>query len=52
MTKGEMDTRFRVVYTKFWPDHLNVAAEIETHRTKQNFSVLLSEFAGPVHIVA
>ncbi len=33
--------------------HLNVAAEIETHQTRQCFSnLLLSNFGEPVRIVA
>jgi len=30
---GRMDPCFHVVYTKFWPNHLIVAAEIEIHQT-------------------
>ncbi len=37
---------------KFWTYHLNVAAEIETHQTRQCFSnLLLSNFGEPVRIV-
>ncbi len=32
-----MDPCFHVLYAKFWPYHLNVAAEIETHQTRQRF---------------
>ncbi len=40
-------------YPKFWPYHLNVAAEIETHQNRQRFSnLLLSSFGDPVWIVA
>ncbi len=40
-------------YAKFWPYHLNVAAEIETHQTRQRFSNLyFSNFGEPVRIVA
>ncbi len=28
---------FQVLYAKFWPYHLNVAAEIDTHHTRQLF---------------
>ncbi len=42
-----------VLYAKLWPDHLNVAAEIETHQTRQRFyNLLLSDFGEPVWIVA
>ncbi len=34
-----MDPCFHVLYTKFWPFHLNVAAEIETHQTRQLFLI-------------
>ncbi len=34
-----MDPCFHVLYTKFWPYHLNVAAEIETHQTRQRFPI-------------
>ncbi len=30
-----MDPCFHVLYAKFWPYHLNVAAEIKTHQTRQ-----------------
>ncbi len=47
-----MDPYFHVLYTKFWPYHLNLAAEIETHQTRQRFSnLLLSNFGEPVRIV-
>ncbi len=40
-------------YDKFWPYHLNFAAEIKTHQTRQCFSnLLLSNFGEPVWIVA
>ncbi len=48
-----MDPCICVLYAKFWPYHLNVAAEIETHQTRQRFSnLLLSNFGEPVRIVA
>ncbi len=47
------DPCFHVLYVKFWPYHLNVAAEIKTHQTRQRFSnLLLSNFGEPVRIVA
>ncbi len=46
------DPCFHVLYTKFWPNHLN-AAEIKTHPTRQRFSnLLLSSFGDPVWIVS
>ncbi len=39
LRQGRMDPCFHVLYTKFWPYHLNVAAEIETHQTRQRFSI-------------
>ncbi len=35
-----MDPCFHVLYAKFRPYHLNVAAEIETYQTRQHFSNL------------
>ncbi len=35
-----MDPYFHVLYAKFWPYHLNVAAEIKTYQTRQHFSNL------------
>ncbi len=53
LRQGRMDPCFHVLYAKFWPYHLNVAAEIETHQTRQHFSnLLLSNFGEPVWIVA
>ncbi len=53
LRQGRMDPCFHVLYAKFWPYHLNVAAEIETHQTRQRFSnLLLSNFGEPVRIVA
>ncbi len=47
------DPCFHVLYTKFWRYHLNVAAEVETHQTRQRFSnLLLSSFGDPVWIVS
>ncbi len=44
---------FMFFYAKFWPYHLNIAAEIETHQTRQRFSnLLLSNFGDPVWIVS
>lgn len=40
-------------FTKFWPDHPNAAAEIETHPARQPLSnLLLSNFRESVWIVA
>ncbi len=53
LRQGRMDPCFHVLYAKFWPYHLNVAAEIKTHQTWQRFSnLLLSNFGDPVWIVA
>ncbi len=41
LRQGRIDPCFHVLYAKFWPYHLNVAAEIETHQTRQRFSNLL-----------
>ncbi len=49
LRQGRMDPCFHVLYVKFWPYHLNVAAEIETHQTRQSFSnLLLSNFGEPL----
>ncbi len=53
LRQGRMDPCFHVLYAKFWPYHLNVAAEIKTHQTRQRFSnLLLSNSDEPVRIVA
>ncbi len=39
LRQGRMDPCFHVLYAKFWPYHLNVAAEVETHQTRQRFSI-------------
>ncbi len=53
LRQGRMDPCFHGLYSKFWPYLLNVAAEIETHQTRQRFSnLLLSNFGEPVLIVA
>ncbi len=53
LRQGRIDQCFHVLYTKFGPYHLNVAAEIETHQTRQRFSNLLfSNFGESVWIVA
>ncbi len=53
LRQGRMDPCFHVIYAKFWPYHLNVTAEIETHQTRQIFSnLLLSNSDEPVQIVA
>ncbi len=53
LSQDRMDPCFHVLYAKFWPYHLNAAAEIETHQTRQRFSnLLLSNFGEPVRIVA
>ncbi len=52
LRQGRMDPCFHVLYAKFWPYHLNVAAEIETLQTRQRFyKPLLSNFGEPVRIV-
>ncbi len=44
---------FMFFYAKFWPYHLNVAEEFESHQTRKRFSnLLLSNFGDPVRIVA
>ncbi len=35
LRQGRMDPCFHVFYAKFWPQHLNVAAEIETQKSDQ-----------------
>ncbi len=51
--QGRIDPCFPVLYDKFWLYHLNVAAEIETHQTRQRFSnLLLSDFGESVWIVS
>ncbi len=53
LRQSRMDPCFHVLYTKFWPYHLNVAAEIETRQIRQRFSILLlSNFGEPVWILA
>ncbi len=53
LRQGRMDPYFHVLYAKFWSYHLNVAAEIETHQTRQRFSNLLfSNFGEYVRFVA
>ncbi len=53
LRQGRMNPCFHVLYTKFWPHHLNVAAEIEPHQTRQRFSnLLLSSFGESVWIVS
>ena len=37
LIQGGMEQYFHVVYSKFWPHHLNVAAEIETYQTRHLF---------------
>ncbi len=37
LRQGRMDPCFHVLYAKFWPYHLNVVADIETHQTRQRF---------------
>ncbi len=52
LRQDRMDPCFQVLYAKFWPYHLNVAAEIETHQTRQRFyNLLLSSFGESVWIV-
>lgn len=46
LIRVRMEPSFHVVYTKSWPSHLNVAAEIKTHQMRVHFSnFLLSSFA-------
>ncbi len=53
LRQGRTDPCFHVLYTKFWLYHLNVAAEIKTHQTRQHFSnLLLSNVGDPVWIVS
>ncbi len=53
LRQGRMDPCFLVLYAKFWPYHLNVAAEIETHQTRQRCSnLLLFNLGEPVWIVS
>jgi len=53
LRQGRTDPCFHVLYVKFWPYHLKVAAAIETHQTRQRFSnLLLSNFGEPVRIIA
>ncbi len=48
LRQGRMDPCFDVLYAKFRPFYMNVAAEIET-QTRQRFSnLLLSNFGEPV----
>ncbi len=37
LRQGRMDPCFHVLYAKFWPYHLSIGAEIETHQTRQRF---------------
>ncbi len=39
LRQGRMDPCFHILYTKFWPYHLNVAAEIKTRQTRQRFPI-------------
>ncbi len=52
LRQGRMDPCFHVLYAKFWPYHLNVAAEIETHQTSQCFPSSIVNFGEPVWNVA
>ncbi len=53
LRQGMIDPCFHVLYAKFWRYHLNVAAEVETHQTRQRFSnLLLSSFDESVWIVS
>lgn len=40
LMQGRMDKCFHVVYTKSWPYHPNVAAEIEKLSTRQHFPII------------
>jgi len=42
--QGRMDPYLYVVYAKFWPYHLNVSAEIQTHQTRQCFCFFFVQF--------
>ncbi len=54
LRQSRMDPCFHVLYDKFWPYHLNVTVEIETHQTRQRFSNLLCPIlvSEPVWIVS
>ncbi len=39
LRQGRMDPCFHVLYAKFWPYHLNVAAEIKSYQIRQRFSI-------------
>jgi len=53
LIQGWMDPCFLVVYAKFWPYHLNIGAEIESHPTWQRFSnLLLSNFDEHLQTIA
>ncbi len=39
LRQGRLDPCFHFLYAKFWPYHLNIAAEIETHQNRQRFSI-------------
>ncbi len=44
LRQGRMDPCFHGLYAKFWPYYLNVAAEIETHQTRQHSSNLYIQY--------
>lgn len=47
--QGRMDPCFHVVYAKFWPERLDVAAEMETCQIRQSFfDLLLSNFGWTI----
>ncbi len=52
LRQGRMNPCFHVLYAKVWPNHLNVAAEIKTHQTRQfwwscvNCILFLSDRSG------
>ncbi len=48
LRQNRMDPCFHVLYTEFWPYYLKVAAENETHQTRQPFpNLLLFNFGEP-----
>ncbi len=53
LRRDRTDPCFHILYAKFWSYHLNIAAEIKTHQTRQSFfNLLLSGFGESVWIVS
>lgn len=44
---GRMDLSFHIVCVTLWPQHLNVAAEMQIHCSRQHFLVLYCPIFGP-----